>query len=187
MRHAFLFALLVVFALWALPAFAINEGHYPQTIVDTNCTDSEDTPAAAGQTGARPQVQTTGDADGFCDHDSRIIAAPITVDTIFGPFKIGGSAAIIIWVDADVVSNDTDTWAIRTVTYRPHDNVRDPIHAIPNQSAEGDVIFIIGPAGWANLGASDDDVVGNLTEPFFIELDLVTATSWDGSISWMKF
>ena len=188
MRRALLLAFLI--ALWAFPAFAVNEGHYPQTIVDTNCTDAQNTPAAPGEGGARPQVQTSGSADGYCDHDARIVAAAITVDTVFGPFKTGGSAAVVIWADADVVSNDTDTWQIDIIFYQPHDNTLRIAHAVATQTTEGNKYFIIGPAGWDDIGvqpAPTANIVGNLPDPFYIQLKLGTATSWDGSISWRKF
>jgi hypothetical protein len=133
-------------------------------------------------------VQETGSGDGLCDHDSRIVQAAITADTVFGPFKMPpGTRGIIIWADADVVSNNTDTWQIRIVDYRPHDNLFRPIHNPGSQSTEGAKSFIIGPAYDKGLGSVTATVTGNLPRPFWIQLELLSASSWAGSLSWAAF
>lgn len=181
-----------IFALFALLLFApsaaqaINEGHYPATFMDINCTDTEDTPAAAGAVGARPAAQTSGSADGFCDHDSRIKNAPITVDTTFGPFVMpSGSIGILIHVDADVVSNDTDTWRLRIGIKKPHDGAVFFYANTGSQSTEGTKVLGFVDAAQGSSGGTDVNI--SMHPVFYIQLDLTTATSWDGSISWRAF
>ncbi len=178
-----LFAMLASFE-----AQAVNEGHWPQTVVDTNCTDTNDTPAAAGQVGARPQPQTTGTADGFCDHDSRIDADPITADTTYGPFRMSVThRSIVLFVDADtVLPLATSTWNVRILEHRPHDDTVREVHAILDESSEGDTVFLFAPSGFT-YGTATQTINGEIPAQFFIELNLNAATSWDGSISWKPF
>jgi len=176
-----------VLLLFAWPAIAANEGHYPNTVMDAGCTDLYDAPAA-GSGSARPSVQTSGDPDGYCDHDSRIREAAAAADLVFGPFFMPSEAlGVIIYADADIVSNDTDTWQVRIIEYRPHDAVLRAVHNPGEQATEGDKLFIIGPTGHKDLGAVTATVSANMPKAFYIQLDLVTATSWDGSISWRSF
>ena len=179
---------LVLFALlaFALPAHAVNEGIYPRTVYDTNCTDAFNVPAA-GSIGVRPSPQISGSADSRCDHDSRILAAAVTADTTFGPFTLkSGQRSVVVYVDADVVSNDTDTWNIRILEKRPHDLVVRPVHAVADQTTEGNKTYLFAPSGFT-YGAVTVTVNGEIPAVFFIELNVVTATSWDGSISWAGF
>ncbi len=180
--------LILALLLIAAPAFAINEGHYPKTVFDTNCTDTNDTPAAPGEVGARPGVQTSGSGDGFCDHDSRIVSAAVTADITFGPFALpNGATGIIVWVDADVVSNDTDTWDIDILIQKPHDLAFVALDSSGSQSTEGAKSFGFSPALLSADNGATTQIDVSMHPVFFIRLDLGTATSWDGSISWRSF
>jgi hypothetical protein len=99
MRRFILF--LVTGVLFAAPAWAADTNVYPRTLVDSTCTDTEDTPAATATTSVvgfegrqpAPAAQTSGSADGYCDNDSRILASStaIVADTTFGPFNDRGA------------------------------------------------------------------------------------------------
>jgi len=188
MRQSILFWVLAAFVL-ALPAQAANEGHYPSTIVDANCTDARTTPAAAGQTAARPEIQISGTADGYCDHDSRIRKSAITADTTFGPFTMPpGSRGILLFVDADTVSNDTDTWSIDLAVVKPDSLAKVVVDSTASQATEGDKSFGFVPALMgADTGAATGDIDVFVPKQFYLVLNLGTATSWAGSISWVAF
>lgn len=186
MTRRLLFLLVALLLFSAPSAHAINEGHYPAVLMDTACTDTEDTPAAETG-GARPALQISGSGDGFCDHDSRIVAGAVTADTLFGPFSIPADAnGVLIFVDADVVSNDTDTWRLIYQHKKPHDVALTTIANATQQSTEGDKVFSL------NRGTvlpQVSTINANLHPPaeLFITLDLVAATSWDGSISLLVY
>jgi hypothetical protein len=189
-RHTILFAALLALLLFvAGDASAVNEGNYPTTLVDANCTDTEDT---AGEFVFGSQfVQETGSADGLCDHDSRIIQAAITVDTNFGPLKLPvGTRCIVVWSDGDVVSNDTQSWRINLVTIRPHDGSFQAIAFGETNSTEADHDVSFCPGEYANPAASAI-TIGNKDVPvprtFYIQLDMMSATSWAGSLSWWAY
>jgi len=182
----FLMALAVLFAT---PALAANEGYYPSTVVDANCTDTNDTPAAAGEVGARPGYQTSGSADGYCDHDSRILEEPVTADTTFGPFKLPpGSTGIVLFVDPDAVSGDTDTWKFDVLVNKPDDGTKVAVATTGSVATEGDKSYGFLPAlQGASSGAATADVDVFVPVTFYILLDVISATSWDGSVSWVAF
>jgi hypothetical protein len=180
--------------LWASAALAVNQEYFPETVYETNCTDIFSVPLFSDGpgAGARPEVQISGAGDNWCDHDSRILARPLTADTLFGPFVMpSANKNIIVYVDADVVSNDVDTWQIRITENRPHDGVLRAIHNPGSQATEGDRTFIFGPIGGTggseNNLAATASVAGAMPKVFYIQVDLLTATSWDGSISWRSF
>ena len=74
--------------LLALDASAVDDTAFPHTLVDSACTDTNDTPTAVVGGGARSVApQISGSADGFCDHDSRIREAAIVANTTGGPYS----------------------------------------------------------------------------------------------------
>lgn len=186
MTRTILLALLV--ALWALPATAVDVGHYPSTLVDDTCTDSNDTPAA-GPKGMRPAVQISGSADGFCDHDSRIIEVAIEANAVFGPFKRApDSRGIVIFADANVVSNDTETWKVALQVMIPATGTLTTVGLGTERATEALHLNGFGSGEYgtpAMTGVSHIDVALPLV--FYINLNLVTATSWEGLISWVSY
>jgi hypothetical protein len=186
-KHNILFAALFALLLFAWPAFAANEGSYPHTIVDAGCTDDNATPAprATPSTVLRNAVQTGGAADGFCDHDSRIVQSTLTEDTDFGPFSFApGHTGILVYVDADDVTADNGTWSIRLRTKRPHDGVIFPFASSGEKNSEGNTSVSFGPV--SGIGAVTD-VDTNIPREFYIQYDEVLATAWDGAISWIYY
>ena len=165
-------------------------GNYPGILMDSSCTDTEDTPAEAqaGTFAVRPLVQLTGSLDGFCDHDSRVLSGPVTADTQFGPFKRDpGAVGFLLFVDADVVSNDTDTWQFDIKIQRPHEAVKHIIKSTASQNTEGNSLFAFLPLLQAADAGTATEIDVIMHEVFWITLELGTATSWDGNISVMQF
>jgi len=185
MKNIFLFfvALLVASVAWA-----VDDTTWPKTIIDSTCTDSYDT--LAWGTGT-VYVQTSGSADTLCDHDYRILKGPITADTVFlMPQLPPGSHGIMLFIDADTVSNDTDAWGVLARVYRPHEpGLPQTLTTTGSKSAEGNYLFAIGPPLYidpAYSGATHLDVAFPMV-PFHFYLNLITATSWGGNISWMVY
>jgi len=167
--------------LWAAPALAINTTHFPSTLMDSTCTDTEDTPAPVSGGSTRPAVQLTGTADGFCDHDSRIVTGAVTADTNWDINK-KDCASGFIHVDANTVSNDTDTWQIKLLIQKPHDLAFVQLENSGSQAVEGVTKYAFGQIG---VTSTQIKTVMNVVLPavFRIQLDVVTATSWAGNIS----
>ena len=190
-RTLFLAVLAVIFAS---PAYAASVGHYPQVFLDDGCTDAYNAPGtytvAQAALALQPAVQTSGAADIGCDHDARIRETALVADTTFGPFRMPkGKTGIIVFADANVVSNDTDTWTIEILRARPVDMVAVVVATTGSQATEGDKSYGFHPLLMHAVSASTateevDVVVPNM---FWIKLNLGTATSWDGTLSWVAF
>lgn len=172
----------------ATPTPPANAGSYPATLMDSPCTDSYNVPAAQTGGSIGPAAQTSGTGDGFCDHDSRIVSAAQTANEVFGPFRFGPtSTGIIVFVDADTVSNDTDTWQIDILMVKPDNASTMVLGSSAEQSTEDAFSFGFLPAlQSADSGAGADTDV-SMQDWFYIRLTLGTATSWAGSISWREF
>ena len=187
MKRLLLFALFA--ALFAWPALAVNDGSYPQTILDDTCTDSNDTPAAQTGGWVRPPVQASGSADGFCDHDSRIRETALTASTEFGPFTLpNGTRGVVLIVDANVVSNDTDTWRPALSFMIPATQSTTTLALGASTATEAVHYFSFAPGEYATpaiVGVANVDVA--VPRRFYINLNLQTATSWEGIISWYAY
>ena len=169
-------------------AFAINETRWPSTLMDSDCTDSYDTPTAQSGGSVRPAARTSGSGDGYCDHDSRIFTGAITSPTTFQPIRLPpGHMGMEIWVDADAVSNDTDTWSIKILVDKPHDDAALVVQAFAEQATEGNKAFVIYPHAAIVWDGDDDALDGPLPRTFSVQLFLNTATSFTGDISWVSF
>jgi hypothetical protein len=177
--------------LFAAPAYAASIGSYPHVFVDDGCTDSYNAPGTYTQAqaalGLRAAVQTSGASDYGCDHDPRIRETALVADTTFGPFRMPlGTTGILVYADANTVSGGTDTWAIEILRARPVDRVVVIAATTASQATQGDKIFGFHPlleAAVSNLSATGEiDIV--MPRIFWIRMQLGTATSWDGTLSW---
>jgi hypothetical protein len=134
-------------------------------------------------------VQTSGASDAGCDHDARIRETAIVADTTFGPFRMPkGKTGIIVFADANIVSGDTDTWVIEILRARPVDMVAVVVDESSALATEADHVVAFHPllqAAVSMTGAEEHDVV--MPRTFWIKLNLGTATSWDGTLSWVAF
>ena len=186
MARTILLAILV--ALWALPAFAVDTTRYPQVLMDSTCTDTNDTPAAQSGGSTRPAVQTSGSADGYCDHDSRIREATLTADTVWGPFfRAPDMVGVRLYLDADDVTADAGTWNIEILHLRPHEAVYDVI-GTKQFSAEGNITTSFGPTLLYNQVASTGtETAAAIPQRFYIRYTEGTATAWDGNMSWYQY
>ena len=175
----------------AAPAWGVDTTKYPSTLVDSTCTDTEDTPAATtlGAVGfggyiPAPTVQLTGSADGYCDHDSRILASStaIVADTTFGPFSGKGIKGFILYADGDAVTGGDTNYHIDIGVKKPHDGVVIEIDVGDDKTANGNVTFSFGTdVGTPSQGG--DRTLVPLANTFYIILDIDTADSWAGDIS----
>jgi len=180
---------LCAFMFLALDAYAVDGDHYPNVLMDSACTDTEDTPAAQAG-GPRPLIQLTGSLDGFCDHDSRILTGPISADTQFGPFKLEpGAIGLRIWLDSDNVTADTATWTINLKVKRPHEATFYTIVSSASFATEANHVLVFVPAAQAEGGitTASQEIDIAIPEVFYLVLNLGTATAWDGNISMEQF
>jgi len=189
MRFTFLFAVIAV--LIAAPAYAASVGHYPAVMLDDGCTDSYNAPGTYTQAQAAlvllPATQTSGSADYGCDHDARIRETALVADTSFGPFNMPtGATGITVFADANVVSNNTDTWTIEILADRPVDRVAYIVATTGSQATEGDKHYGFHPLLEAAVSTSTATEEIDVIMPtiFWIKLNLGTATSLDVTLSW---
>jgi hypothetical protein len=185
------YLILVALMLLAVPAWAVDTTVYPQTLVDSTCTDSEDVPTAVtpgtshlGRFNPKPAIQLTGSADGFCDHDSRIrttAVTPFAADVDFGPFAKGDIQGIFLYVDGDAVTGGDTKYQMSLLGVKPHDGALIVLQTATEATGNGNVIFAFG----SELGTPTPTVEAEapLPKTFYIQLDLNTADSWDGDIS----
>ena len=186
--HHILAALLAPLLLFASDAIAINETHWPSTLMDSDCTDSFDTPAIQSGGSVAPAAQTSGSGDGYCDHDSRIFTGALLDDQLFAAITVpNGHKGLVIFADADTVAAPTGTWHFRLYFAKPHDDGTDLIQAFAGGSTEGDKVFLLYPHAAADWTGADSFVNAPVPRTFKIYLLLGTATSWTGDISWLSF
>jgi hypothetical protein len=186
--------LAVIAVLFAAPAYAASIGHYPHVLVDDGCTDSYNAPTsaatAAAQLALQPQIQTSGTSDAGCDHDARILEIAIVADKTFGPLKLpAGATGIIVFADANIVSNDTDTWTIEIMRARPVDRVAVIAATSSALATESDHIIGFGPdlRNAVTMSTATEEIDATVPSTFWIKLNLGTATSWDGTLSWAAY
>jgi hypothetical protein len=195
MKQGLFLAVLAV--LIASPAYATSLGHYPNVLIDDGCTDSFNAPATRAAAllalALQPAIQTSGAADAGCDHDPRIRETAIVVDdTTWGPFKMpAGKTGLLVFADANVVSGDTETWVIEIIRARPIDMVAVVAAASSALATEADHTIAFHPllqhAVSMPAGASHEEVDAVIPSLFYIRLNFGTATSWDGTLSWVAF
>jgi hypothetical protein len=192
MKRVLFFAAIAV--LFAAPAYAASIGHYPHVLVDDGCTDSYNAPGTYTQAQAAlalpPAIQTSGSADVGCDHDARIRETALVADTTFGPFKLpAGATGIIVFADSNIVSNDTDTWAIEILRARPVDRVAVVAATSSALATESDHIVGFGPddRNAVTMSTATEEIDATVPSTFWIRLNLGTATSWDGTLSWAAY
>ena len=180
MKRALLLAWLV--ALLPLPALGAGES-YPSTLVDQGCTDSYSVPAAASESNLviEPSTQTSGSADGTCDHDNRILTGAITADTTFGPLR--GERCLYIFADGNTVTGGDTKWRISVQAKQPHDAVLQTIHTFAEATAAADDILLVADMTAAEGGSVTAVADMHLPDTWYLLLDLNTATSWTGEIS----
>jgi hypothetical protein len=184
----------VIAVLFAAPAYAASVGHYPNVLVDDGCTDSFNAPATRATAllalALQPAIQTSGAADIGCDHDPRIRETAIVADTTFGPLKLpAGATGIIVFADSNIVSNDTDTWAIEILRARPVDMVAVVAATSSALATESDHIVGFGPddRNAVTMSTATEEIDATIPRMFWIRLNLGTATSWDGTLSWAAY
>jgi hypothetical protein len=192
MIRALFFAVIAV--LFAAPAYAASVGNYPNVFVDDGCTDSFNAPATRATAllalALQPAIQTSGSADIGCDHDPRIRETAIVADTTFGPFKMpAGKTGIIVFADANTVSGGTDTWTIEIMRARPVDMVAVVAATTGSQATQGDKSFGFHPLlqHAVSMSTATEEIDATIPRMFWIKLNLGTATSWDGTLSWVAF
>jgi len=172
----------------ASDAIAINETTFPSTLMDSDCTDSYDTPTAQSAGSVAPADQTSGSGDGYCDHDSRIFTGALTNDQLFAAITVPtGHKGLVIFADADTVAAPTGTWHFRLYFVKPHDDGTDLIQVFAGQATEGDKVFLLYPHAAVDWTGDDSFVNGPVPRIFKLYLLLGTATAWTGDISWISF
>jgi hypothetical protein len=145
-----------------------------------------------------PPVQTSGAADAGCDHDARIREVAITADTTFGPFRMpAGKTGIIVFADSNVVSNDTDTWIIEILRARPVDMMTVVAAASSALATEADHSVGFHPLlqHAVSMSTATEEIDATIPAVFYIRININTgvdgtggtATSWDGTLSWVAF
>jgi hypothetical protein len=186
--------LAVIAVLFAAPAYAASIGHYPYVLVDDGCTDSYNAPITSTEANAQlalqPVVQTSGSADGGCDHDARIREPAIVADTTFGPLRLpAGATGIIVFADANDVTADAGTWTIEILRARPVDMVAVVAATTASQNSEGDVSFGFGPddRNAVTMSTNSAEIDATVPSTFWVKLKLGTATAWDGTLSWSAY
>jgi hypothetical protein len=194
MNHRNRLATVAAFAvLWAAPAFGINEGTYPYTIVDSACTDTNDTPAAPAtppdfQAGRLyvPTPQTSGTSDGYCDHDPYIETGPYAFDTVVGGWIYPPPGTDGIYVNAVASGTDGDQkWRISVQRRMDHNDTEDNVDSPADQT--GDVLadFLVGCGADFSPSPLGENLTAALPLPFRFKADLRGTTTNLGLIlSW---
>jgi hypothetical protein len=195
-RFILFWALMV---LLAAPAFAADTNRYPYTLIDQTCTDSYDVPAATtpglvtiGIGGAYqppPAAQISGSGDGYCDNDSRIVTGNITADTLFGPFQLpeGARGFLLFWDLITISGGATNDMNFRIYVKKPHNLEDAQISAVTTTiDAAADVYYDFGPAPLDRaLQGPASEVAVIFPKPFYIHLNVLTATLVNGELSIM--
>lgn len=192
-----LYAILVV--LFAAPALAADTNVYPDVLMDSTCTDLFDAPenytpgltrlgGGGPQVGSESLIQLTGDPDGFCDNDSRIIAGDIVADTVFGPIEIPqGTRCLIIHVDVGAIAGGSSDWSLEPGYLAPVTGVFRRTDVFATQSSTGIDIFVIGAGTPIDNGTVLTEVqFGALPNPVSFNLNLVSATSMTASVGLVR-
>jgi hypothetical protein len=181
-RHTILFAALLALLLFvASDAQAVDTTKYPAVLVDQTCTDANDTVTGQGAFSTFVENVVGGGPNGKCDHDNRILTGALVADTVFGPLPGGRTQCIILRVVPSAVTGGDTKWRIIL-------RIADPL---AGTTADYDVgafnpgvttkILSFGVAGTAASTVSEA-MAGTLPNPYWLELDLETATSWTGNI-----
>jgi hypothetical protein len=195
-RFILFWALLVLFAA---PASAVDTNVYPFVIVDADCTDANDVPAA--YTPSSPHsfvrknvitpsalIQTSGSPDGFCDNDSRILVGAAITDTTFGPFSNGGIDGLYIMVETTSVTGATPSWRTFIAAFRTQDATLLGIEELDTESAASGLFdYTVGSSPGTPSEINDGTFDMQLPNTWYFKLDLVAATAWTGSISFIPW
>lgn len=179
-QGTFLLVVAVVCAL-AFPAMAVDTTSWPTVIVDHTCTDANDAPAASAGGSIKPAPQTAGPADGFCDHDSRILTGAIVADTTFA-VPTTGNCLLLIAVATAATGGDT-AWRINIADTNL---VTGTVHQLDlGASRTGNVTatMLVGTPSTYSGTQISETVTMPIQNPFTFQLDLNTATSWTGAIT----
>ena len=157
---------------------------YPTTLVDQDCQDYYNVPAAQTGGSVAPAAQTSGTGDDRCDHDSRIVTdAAFVAGTTFGPFKGGKSACYIIFADGNAVTGGDAGWGIVVQATQPHDGVKESLDAAAEVTGVVDAVWMVGLPTEYSYSALDEELNVRLPNRWYLVLDLLGATSWYGEIS----
>ena len=171
--------------LLAAVAFAEDDYYYPNVIMSTTCTDTNDTPAGASLValpGGRPAVQASGSADGRCDHDSRISIGELSADETFGPLPGKPYQGYYVFVDATVTGT---TFRLQAYAAKAHDGVLILLDAgSANGNGTADYIWEVGTT---DGGYAPSETITALEAPlpgrWWLRVDLLTATAITADIS----
>lgn len=185
--YYYLLAALAALALVTADAYAANDAAYPNTLVDAACTDSYDSVGLTLLGWGSPGVEDSGSPNNLCDHDNRIVTNAITADTEFGPLTLPeGTSCIVVFADAEIVSNDIDTWNFQIRMVKPHNGTKYAVFNDGTIATEGSHILSYCPATIVADGpGTDNDTV--VPRTFYIYFNLASATSWEGDISWVAY
>jgi hypothetical protein len=191
--------------LFATPAFAAEPQHYPSVLIDADCADSFNAGGVSSIITSRfwtstNQTQTTGTADGLCDIDNRILASTtaITADKSFGadgttaavPFDLPvGSVGLLIHADGDTVSGGITDWKVCVLEDMLHESgTKKVVWCGGTNTGTTDQFLMVGALGVGTTSISTlvtyTSHIAVLPRHFYLQLDLISATSWAGSLSW---
>jgi len=185
-RLAYFSALLVL--VIATASSAANEGPWPTLLHSDSCADAFDTVSLIA---FDRYLQTSGSPDTLCDHDKRIPRDTISVSTVYGPIpmqSIVRSAGFVpgsirVLVTSSVVGGGGD-WDVRVVYRSPIDQttfvVLDELSA--DRTGVTTAALDLGVGASVN-GQTNDAYPTGIPSELFIEITLVTATSWLGDIA----
>ncbi len=182
-------AMRLIFALipllTAAVAFAEDDYYYPNVVMSSTCTDTEDTPAGATLTALpsnRPVVQSSGSADGRCDHDSRISIGELSADATYGPLPGRPYKGYYVFVDATVTGT---TFRLQTFVRKPHYGVLILMDAgTGSASGTDDYIWEV---GITEAGYAPSETITIIESPlpgqWWLRVDLLSATAITADIS----
>jgi hypothetical protein len=159
---------------------------FPAVLVDAACTDDFD----AGGLGTLANPQLTGDPDGLCDGNTKILTGTFSVDTDIGPIGSVEYQNGYLYVDADTVGGGTDTWRICITIHKPWTvdtwDLQVECSETNDGLGAGNDFIGLGPMF---VDSSAFDLSSPIPQPlpkiFKITIDLVAATSWAGSIGFI--
>jgi hypothetical protein len=173
----------LLIALIAAPVHAVEDVAFPMMLVNATCTDTEDTvdPAMTGR-GPAEFVQISGSADGLCDYDHRVVnGADIQADVTLGPITGFGPMGYIDF-NVTAATGGNGGWRLGLYFHSLQtDAAKFLIWSTAGKSGASNSVFAIGHPSTDYVGG--DEMKVHVPDPFYVRLDLNTATNWTGSIS----
>ena len=185
MRHSILWILLAALVAIAPPAFARDPiALFPSALIDAACTDDYDVPAASD----RYTPQTSGSPDGLCDGDTNVLTGAFVADKDIGPLGSEQYQSAYVMIDADTVTGGDTKWRLCIAILTPWTAATyyKKLDCTADITGTVDRSYVaLGPV----FTDVTFDIVSGISQPlpprFVLTLDLVGATSWEGSLGFV--